>query len=500
MNRKRISIRRRSGKIGFMGKGMRIPERTTSEIAHALSVGMDEGAPAPGKAELDACREDALFVPHLLRRFFSKRPEAMVRPDSGELVADILDKCLEEKAPATPRGLGTAGLGGSVPVRGGVFVDLTGLRKVKDIDRNEKIATVEAGCTWKALEDELRKEGLGLRAYPSSAALSTIGGWVSTGGLGVGTLASGGFHGQIRSMEVAVPSGILIDAGNGDGRYSIRSFAGTEGQAGIVTRTTFPVKDIPERRCCYILHLKNLEDGCGLLDTFSRMEHPPHLVKMVDQALAGVLAEGWNIGSRKAAFIVAAEEGTAGRIDDFAAALKVEAARVGVEIESLGEDSAPWKAYFSHADPDGQQSMVLAGEALVGTDRLTCFVDLMRPLAEGKKLMCEYTLVGRGLVMIRAGRLDEGRRGLLLRDVPATAKLASLAAGLGGMPYGLGIWNSSYSRLALGDYHRDFKVIKRETDRIGILNPGKFFGMTTNSGIPVPGWLFSIGIRLAGGT
>ena len=171
------------------------------------------------------------------------------------------------------------------------MVDLGSLARVTDIDRNEKTATVEAGCTWKGLEDELRKERLGLCAYPSSAALSTVGGWVSTGGLGVGTLACGSFGGQIRSMEVAVPSGILIDAGEGDGRYSIRSFLGTEGQAGIVTRATFPVRDLSESRCCHIFYLRKLEDGCGLLEFFSRMERPPHLVKTVDKNLTAVLAE-----------------------------------------------------------------------------------------------------------------------------------------------------------------------------------------------------------------
>ncbi len=499
MKKTRINIRRRSGKIGFMGRGVRAPERHRSEIVHSLLARVDEGAMVLDDAELDAYREDAVIMPSILRRFYSKRPEAVVRPDSGELVADILDKCVEEKTPVTPRGRGTAGLGGSVPVRGGVVVDLGSLAKVTDIDRNEKTATVEAGCTWRSLEDELRKEGLGLCAYPSSAALSSVGGWVSTGGLGVGTHACGRFISQIRSMEVAVPSGILLDAGEGDGRYSIRSFAGTERQAGIVTGMTFSVRDLPDKRCCHIFHLRKLEDGCGLIEFFSRMERPPHLVKMVDKNLAAASAARWNLGDRNVAFVVVAEEGSAGRIEEFAATVKAEAARAGMEIENLGEDNAPWDAYFSHMDPDGEQSIVLAGEALVGTGRLARFIDLMRPVADDRNLMCEYTLVRSGRVMIRAVRLQEGRHGLLVRDVPATAKVVSLAAGLGGMPYGLGIWNSSHSRLALGDYHRNFKVIKRETDRIRILNLGKFFGMTTNSGIPVPGWLFSIGIRLAGG-
>ncbi|MGD8628279.1 MAG: FAD-binding oxidoreductase, partial [bacterium] len=488
-----------SGKIGFMGKGMKVPERSRSEIVGSLSARLDEKALEIDVRDLDAYRDDAIAMPSILRSVCSKRPDAVVKPDSGELVADILDKCLEEKTPATPRAGATAGLGGSVPVRGGVVVDLTALSSITGIDRNQMTVTVQAGCTWRALEDQLRSEGLGLRAYPSSAALSTVGGWLSTGGLGVGTLASGGFHRQIESMEVAVPSGILIDAGEGDGRYSVRSFAGTEGQAGMVTRMTFPVGGLPERRCSHILYLKRLEDGCGLLESFSDMERPPHLVKMVDRDLAAMLAPRWKISERNSAFVIVAGQGDAGGVDMLEKAVKDEAARTGLEMESLGEESAPWDDYFSPLDTDGYRSVTLAGEVIVATDRLAHLIGLAGPLAGRRNLMCEYTLADRGLVMVRAMRGGSGH-GRFRRDVPATLKLVSLAAGLGGRPYGLGIWNSPYSRLALGEYYRNFRVIKRETDRIGILNPGKFFRITTNRGVPVPGWLFHIGLRLAGGT
>ena len=499
MTRKRISIRRRSGKIGFMGKGVRVPERRKSEIASSLSARLDDDSLVLDSQALEAYRDDAIPVPSILRRIYSKRPEAVVRPDSGELVADILDKCLEEKTPATPRAAGTAGLGGSVPVRGGVVVDLTGLSSVADIDRNRMTVKVGAGCTWKALEDQLKSEGLGLMAYPSSAALSTVGGWLSTGGLGVGTLASGSFHRHIKSMEVAVPSGILIDAGEGCGRYSMRSFSGTEGQAGIVTSATFPVGGLPEKRSCVILHLKRPEDGCGLFEFISDMEHPPHLVKMVDRNLAAMMAPRWNLGERNSAFIIVAGRGDAARVKEMEGAVKAEAASAGLEVDCLGDAGGPWDAYFSHLDPGGAQSIGLAGEVIVGTDRLAPLIGLFRPLAERESLMCEYTLAERGLVLARA--FSAGRTaGRMQRDVTTTAKTLSLAAGLGGWPYGLGIWNSPHCRLALGEYYRNFRVIKRETDRIGILNPGKFFRITTNHGIPVPGWLFGIGLRLAGGT
>ena len=313
MRKRRIHIHRRSRKIGFMGRGMRVPTREKSEITRGLAARIDEELLRLGDAERDRCREDARVRPGMLRRVFSKPPEVVVRPDTAQCVAEILDVCLEEKTPAVPRGLGTAGLGGAMPVRGGVVIDLSHLCRIVEIDRTGRKVTVEAGCTWDALEHEVREQGLSLRSYPSSGAHSTIGGWISTGGYGIGTVAEGNVHDQIAAMEVAVPSGILVGAtrgegavggdgspqggpegaaqgnmggagpdGPGDGRYSIRSFTGTEGQLGVVTSVTLPLKAMPERRACLMLYPDLAEDGPEVLRALSEVEPAPHAAMAVN--------------------------------------------------------------------------------------------------------------------------------------------------------------------------------------------------------------------------
>ena len=84
MRKKRISIRRRSGKIGFLGKGMRVPASEKSEIVYSLSARLDEEAVGLADADLEAYREDVKIEPRVLRRFLTKRPKAVVRPESGE--------------------------------------------------------------------------------------------------------------------------------------------------------------------------------------------------------------------------------------------------------------------------------------------------------------------------------------------------------------------------------------------------------------------------------
>jgi FAD/FMN-containing dehydrogenase len=502
LRRRRIHIQRRAGKIGFMGKGLSVPSHEKSEVAHALSLRIDEDMILVSDAHRDRCREDAVIKPGILRRFFSKKPEVVVRPDSGQCVAEILDVCIEEKTPAVPRGLGTAGLGGAMPVRGGVVIDLTRLCKIVDVDKAGERATVESGCTWATLQEEVNKEGLSLRSYPSSAAHSTVGGWVSTGGYGVGTLTEGSFHRQVEEMEVAVPSGLLVSAGHDQGRYSIRSLAGTEGQLGVVTRLTLPLKAKPEGRVCYLVHLLKEEDGPSILQAISAMDGTPHMVKMASRMQAQVLEEIWGLPGRDKPFIIVAGEGSSQHTGRLEAAIKKLAFKEGLEVEEPESSSSLWSTHFSHMGKYKDMTLFLAGEVLIEAERLSHFLRLLeREAAEGRHLLYECQLVEKGKVLVWVTYRGKSRDDTeLLRDVPLTAKIVTIACKSGGIPYGLGMWNSHHSRLVFGEYYKILKVIKSETDRLKILNPGKFFEMITNTGVPVSLWLYGIGMRLAGGT
>jgi hypothetical protein len=76
-------------------------------------------------------------------------------------------------------------------------------------------------------------------------------------------------------------------------------------------------------------------------------------------------------------------------------------------------------------------------------------------------------------------------------------QLAARAAAAGGKPYGIGVWNTPLARRVFGQRYKDLKMIKKETDRIRILNPGKFFSLTTNAGWPVWGPSLRLMLRLA---
>jgi Fe-S oxidoreductase/FAD/FMN-containing dehydrogenase len=181
---------------------------------------------------------DIAAMPSLFRPVVGKTlPDAVVQPgDEAELAALIRWAC-EKGIPLTPRGKATSGYGGVLPVRRGIVVDFYRMRRILKVDPEGLTVTVEAGIVWERLDEELARQGLTLRLYPSSYPSATAGGWLAQGGAGIGSYEFGWFSENVVSARAVLPSG------------EIRTFEGAdldlvseaEGITGFVSSLTLRV-------------------------------------------------------------------------------------------------------------------------------------------------------------------------------------------------------------------------------------------------------------------
>ena len=132
---------------------------------------------------------DIVSIPRVVRALIKTEPSAIVKPETVEQVSAVVGYCNQQGIPVVPRGAGSSGLFGAVPKRGGVVLDLRDLARVVEVDAEQGVVVAEAGVTWWELERRLRRHGLTLRSYPSSARSATLAGWVMTSGLGIGTVS-----------------------------------------------------------------------------------------------------------------------------------------------------------------------------------------------------------------------------------------------------------------------------------------------------------------------
>ena len=153
-----------------------------------------------GKANVNTSEMDRMLYGHDLAPLpkeagfaFKNVPDVVVRPSNIEQLSKIAALAFKTGVAVTPRGASTWGLGGSMPVSGGILLDMSSkMNKVHSVDKVNMCVKADAGCTWKQIMDACEKEGLFVGSTPSSFPSATLGGWISTGGIGIGGYKYGG--------------------------------------------------------------------------------------------------------------------------------------------------------------------------------------------------------------------------------------------------------------------------------------------------------------------
>src|SRR5690606_38300926 len=79
---------------------------------------------------------------------------AVARPTDADQVAAVLAICHEERIPVTAAGGRSGVCGASVPLHGGVVLDLTGLAGIVEVDTTSLVLDVRAGTFGDVLEHE----------------------------------------------------------------------------------------------------------------------------------------------------------------------------------------------------------------------------------------------------------------------------------------------------------------------------------------------------------
>jgi FAD/FMN-containing dehydrogenase len=196
------------------------------------------------------------------RRFFSQDvfrsgvpPLAVVQPQTVEDVQRCAELCAAAGAPMIPRGGGLSYTDGYLyPAEGAVLFDLRALNRIVKIAADDMAVTVEAGCTWEALDRAL--EPLGLRTPywgPISGLRATVGGALSQNSVFWGAARHGVAAGHVLGLDVVLADGTLLGVGAHGGRAETPAFfrhhgpeltglfTGDCGAMGFKVRVTLPL-------------------------------------------------------------------------------------------------------------------------------------------------------------------------------------------------------------------------------------------------------------------
>ncbi len=117
--------------------------------------------------------------------------DVIVRPKNLNSVIEVAKTCWEFDSPLTIRGGGTGNYGQAVPLIKGVVMQLNNFNKVEKFYPETGFVKVQAGCLMSDLNAVLEKNGRELRLLPSTWKTATIGGFISGGSGGIGSVQWG---------------------------------------------------------------------------------------------------------------------------------------------------------------------------------------------------------------------------------------------------------------------------------------------------------------------
>lgn len=131
----------------------------------------------------------------------------------------------------------------------GVLVRFDLMRDMRIRGSEEFWVRAEPGTTWLELENNLSTHGWGLAVYPTSAPRATVGGWLATDGLGVGSFEYGHLSENVLSADVVLVGGEQRTL-RGEGlRSFVKSGDTTGNAAGLVVGATLRTRradaDVP---------------------------------------------------------------------------------------------------------------------------------------------------------------------------------------------------------------------------------------------------------------
>ncbi|MEY4415062.1 MAG: hypothetical protein RIQ53_2355, partial [Pseudomonadota bacterium] len=129
------------------------------------------------------------FSPVLRRELAGRQADSVVRPRTEDEIRRVVAACARAGAPLTLRGSGSNCRGHSVPLHGGLLMDLSGYASLCWVHGGTVRA--QAGMRLCDLDRALVPHGQELRCLPSSYRSATVGGLFAGGSWGAGAITWG---------------------------------------------------------------------------------------------------------------------------------------------------------------------------------------------------------------------------------------------------------------------------------------------------------------------
>lgn len=420
---------------------------------------------------------------------------ALARPTSVEELQGVLRICDEDRIPATTSAGRSGVCGASVPVHGGLILDMCGLAGIVAVDHDSMVLDVRAGTFGDVLEDELRAEhGVTVGHWPQSVALSTVGGWLACRGAGQYSTRYGKIEDIVVGLDLVLADGRHLRTGGAPraavGPDLTQLFVGSEGTLGVITSARLRLHRTPPATRTAAWGFPSFTAGLDACRRVLQRGATPAVLRLYDD-LEG--QRNFQTGDLHPLLVL--DEGDPTMVD---AVLAVIGNECRDAVPLAAELVARWLEHRN--DVSSLEALIRRGVVVDTMEIAGCWRDLPAIYEAATSALRDVpgTMVasahqshsyrdGACLYFTFAGQVDpQGREAYYRAAWDAGTGAVLRHGGALSHHHGVGLNRARFVAEALGGGLEVLTAVKAALDPHGILNPGKL-GLPSAFG-PSPAW------------
>jgi glycolate oxidase len=419
-------------------------------------------------------------------------PSVVVRPGSTGEVQEIMRYANENKIPVIPRGAGSGMSGQTVPIDGGIVMDMKRMNRIIEIRPEDVLCKVEPGVVNDRLNEALKPYGFFFPPTPSSGNICTIGGMIGTNASGNRAVKYGGTRDSVLGLKVVLANGDLVNLGtntrtDASGYQLARLMVGSEGTLGIVVEATLLIQPIPKYRAMGIAHFDTLEDAGKTISSIISNGITPSMLELMDDIAIKSVNNALNMGLPEVAAIVIIESNgmTRESVDHDINSIKaICEENKGTDIKVSDDPGEMARIYAGRKNlfpslsryGEGLASTSLADDMAVPISKIAYTVQKIHEIADRNNLvMSAYGHCGSGLIhtKILMNPNEEGQWANARKAVTEVYELVRSVGGTTSGEHGIALSKAPAMKEERKDSLEMMRAIKRALDPNNILNPHK---------------------------
>lgn len=217
----------------------------------------------------------------------SKMPEILVEVLNTQEVSKIMKYAFENNIPVVARGSGTGLVGASVPIHGGIMINMAKMNRIIELDEENLTLTVEPGVLLMEISKFVEEKDMFYPPDPGEKS-ATIAGNINTNAGGMRAVKYGVTRDYVRGLELVLPNGEVIEVGgkvvkNSSG-YSIKDLiCGSEGTLAIITKAILKLLPLPKKAISLLIPFPNLDMAISTVPKIIKAKAIPTAIEFMQR-------------------------------------------------------------------------------------------------------------------------------------------------------------------------------------------------------------------------